>query len=243
MKTTIIALSTALLCLSLQSAVQADDNLNEFRNGLGTEWRLTKQDRKRNIQTYARLEDGKRVRSFKVVAELDGNVETLARVLLDFDNYPKWFWETLESRQIQQNSATEMVVYMVYKAPFSLPNRDTVVRVTMEPQTRSKPWLVMRVSAIPDFIAAKPPLVRMPAEEITIKFSPLTAGKISMEAVGMFDPGGVVPAWAGNFVQRNAPYSVVLGMQRMMNQDKYRQAHTSLAFPVYSYDDYNPAGS
>lgn len=237
----ILALCTALLCITLPPIVQAEDDLGEFRTQLGTEWRLTKQDRKRNIQTYARLEDGKRFRSFKVVAELDGTVDTLARVLFDFDNYTKWFWETLESRLIQKNSPTEMVVYMVHKAPFSLPNRDTIVLVTVDPQTRTKPHLDMRVSAIPEFMDKKPLLVRMPDEEITLKFSPLPGNKVAMEAIGVFDPGGVVPAWAGNFVQRNAPYSVILGMQRMMNQDKYLKATNNFAFPIYNYSDYNPA--
>ena len=171
---------------------------------------------------------------------LDGDVDALARVILDFDNYTKWFWETRESRLVKQISPTEYIVYMVHKAPYTLPDRDTVLRGVVEPQTRSKPYVVLRVSAMPDYLPLKPPLVRMPAEEMTIKFSPLPGNKVQMEAEGYFDPGGTLPAWAANFVQRAAPYSVVLGMQRMMAQDKYQKGR-NLPFPVYSYSFYNNA--
>ena len=239
-----LALGGVLLLsvLSPLAALAADDDLDEFRTRLGTEWRLTKQDNLRNIKTYARLEEGKRYRSFKVEAELDGDVDALARVILDFDNYTKWFWETRESRLVKQISPTEYIVYMVHKAPYTLPDRDTVLRGVVEPQTRSKPYVVLRVSAMPDYLPLKPPLVRMPAEEMTIKFSPLPGNKVQMEAEGFFDPGGTVPAWAANFVQRAAPYSVVLGMQRMMAQDKYQKGR-NLPFPVYSYSFYNNANS
>ena len=242
MRLRILGLCSALLLSSLSLASHAADNdLDEFRTKLGSEWRLTKQDNLRNIKTYARLDEGKRYRSFKVEAELDGNIEALARVILDFDNYTKWFWETRESRQVKQISPTEYIVYMVHKAPYTLPDRDTVLHGVFEPQTRTKPQAVLRVSAMPEYLPLKPPLVRMPAEEMTITFSPLPGKKVQMTAEGFFDPGGTVPAWAANFVQRNAPYSVVLGMIRMMQQDKYLKGR-ALPFPVYNYNDYASGG-
>ena len=42
---------------------------------------MVKNDRMRNLKTYARLEDGKRYRSFKVEAILDAPVEAVARVV------------------------------------------------------------------------------------------------------------------------------------------------------------------
>ena len=68
----------ALLCLCLllpaapALAANGDDDLDELRTPLGNEWRLTRHDQRRNIKTWSRLEDGKRYRSFKVEAELEG---------------------------------------------------------------------------------------------------------------------------------------------------------------------------
>lgn len=235
----------ALLCLCLllpaapALAANGDDDLDELRTPLGNEWRLTRHDQRRNIKTWSRLEDGKRYRSFKVEAELEGTVDALAHVLLDFENYTKWFWETRDSKLVKQVSSTEFIVYMVHNAPAGLPDRDTVLRGVLEPQTRTKPYVMLRVTAAPDYLPQKRGLVRMPAEEIAVKFSPVAPNKILVEAEGFFDAGGTVPAWAANFVQRSAPYSVILGMQRMMGQDRYLLAKQPLPFTVYGWSNYN----
>jgi hypothetical protein len=115
-KLTILPL-LACMFWPIQSVYADSNDLDEFRSKLTNEWLLVKNDRLRQIKTYARLEDGKRYRSFKVEANLDVSTEALARVLLDFENYTRWFWKTRESKLIRQNSPTEYMVYMVHDAP------------------------------------------------------------------------------------------------------------------------------
>jgi hypothetical protein len=234
-----LALLPLLTCIfwPIQSAYANTNDLDEFRTKLTNEWLLVKNDRLRSIKTYARLEDGKRYRSFKVEATLDSSTEALARVLLDFENYTRWFWKTRESKLIRQNSPTEYMVYMVHDAPYGLPDRDTVIKGTIEPQAKNKPYVTLRVTATPDALPAKPPLVRMVAEEMTIKFMPTGDNKVDMTTEGYFDPGGVVPAWAANFVQRNAPYAVIVALQRMAQRPEYSKAKQPLPFTIYGYDN------
>ncbi len=232
-----------ILCFSAllygNSALASGDNeLDGLRSNLGREWVMTKNDQRRNIKTYARLEDGKQYRSFKIEAVLDSSVEALAHVLLDFEGYTRWYWKTRESRLVQQKTPTEFIVYMVHEAPYGIPDRDAVLQGIVEPQTKTKRSLTLKVSALPNYMPTKPPLVRMPAEDMSVKFSPLPNGKVQLEAEGYFDAGGTVPVWAANFVQRSAPYAVVLGLQRMVSLDEYRKAKKSLDFPIYNYDDY-----
>lgn len=234
-----LALLPLLTCIlwPIQSVYADGNDLDEFRSKLTNEWLLVKNDRLRKIKTYARLEDGKRYRSFKVEASLEVSVDALARVLLDFENYTRWFWKTRESKLIRQNSPTEYIVYMVHDAPYGLPDRDTVIKGTIEPQAKNKPYVTLRVTATPDALPAKPPLVRMIAEEMTIKFTPTGDNQIEMTTEGYFDPGGVVPAWAANFVQRSAPYAVIVALQRMAQRPEYSKAKHPLPFPIYSYDN------
>ena len=231
----LVTLCSGLLLTAMPS--QAEDELDDFRSQLTNQWQLVKNDRMRNIKTYARLEDGKRYRSFKIEAILDAPVETVTRVLLDFDNYTRWFWKTRESKLLRQNSPTEYVTYMVHDAPYGLPDRDTILKGIIEPQTKNRHYLTLRVTAIPDMLPVKPPLVRMIAEDMTIKFTPLPDNRIEMVTEGYFDPGGVVPAWAANFVQRNAPYAVLLALQRMTQRNEYLNSKTPLPFPVYNYNE------
>lgn len=235
-----LALLPLLTCIlwPIQSVYADGNDLDEFRSKLTNEWLLVKNDRLRKIKTYARLEDGKRYRSFKVEASLEVSVDALARVLLDFENYTRWFWKTRESKLIRQNSPTEYIVYMVHDAPYGLPDRDTVIKGIIEPQAKNKPYITLRVTATPDALPAKPPLVRMIAEDMTIKFTPISDNQIEMTTEGYFDPGGVVPAWAANFVQRSAPYAVIVALQRMAQRPEYNsKAKQPLPFPIYSYDN------
>jgi len=235
-KLLLVAISSCLAFSALPS--YAEDNINEFRSQLNNEWQLVKNDRLRNLKTYARLEDGKRYRSFKVEAIVDSPVESVARLLLDFDNYTRWFWKTRESKLIRQSSPTEYYVYMVHDAPYGLPDRDTVLKGTIEPQTKTKHYVTLRVTAVPEMLPQKPPLVRMIAEEMIIKVTPIGNNQVEMTTEGYFDPGGVVPAWAANFVQRSAPYAVMLALQRMTQKDEYLKAKAPLPFPIYNYSDY-----
>ena len=93
------------------------------------------------------------------------------------------------------------------------------------------------MNAVPDFMPVQPKLVRMPAENMTIKFTPLADNVVKIEAEGYIDPGGKVPAWDANLIQRNAPYMVTLGLQRMALQDKYVLSHSELPFSVFDYDN------
>ncbi len=218
-------------------AADDDGGLDELQTRFGSEWRQIRHDAKRNITTWMRQEDGKTFRSFKVQAELEGSMEAVARLMLDFAGYDKWYWQVLESKLLKQVSPTEYVVYVVHRAPAGLPERDVVLRGVVVPQTRSQKMLTLRIVADPDFLPVKPPRVRMPAQEITSRFQPLDNGKVLLETEGYVDPGGKVPLWAANFVQRSAPYAIVVAMQRRLQSGDYDQGKP-LPFPVYGSADY-----
>lgn len=227
-----------LLCFCMTTVFADDNDLDELQMKLGAEWRLVKNDQLRHIQTFARLEDGKRYRSFKASLEMEAKPESLARLLLDFDNYSRWYWQVQESRLIKKVSGTEYYIYMIHRAPFGLPDRDVILHAIIEPQTSSRPYVVLRVNAVPDYMPSKEPYIRMLAEDMTFKFTPLANNKIAIEAEGYVDPGGKVPSWAANFVQHSAPYSVALGAMRMVQKDSYAKSESPLPFAIYQYSDY-----
>lgn len=225
-----------LLCLFClpPAALAADDDLDELRDKLGNQWVLLKNDRLRSIKTWIKQEDGKQYRSFKVEALLNGDLETYTRVMLDADNFSKWYWEVLESKILKRVSATEYYLYLKHRAPIGQPNRDVILHAVFEPQSAQNPSLVMQVRAVPDFLPLKPKLVRMPAEDMMVKVTPQPGNKVLVEAEGYVDPGGNVPNWAINYIQRSAPYSIMLGLQRMMNDPAYAESRQRVPFPVLS---------
>jgi hypothetical protein len=95
----------------------------------------------------------------------------------------------------------------------------------------------MRVKAIENLVPEKPPLVRMVAEDMTLIYTPLPNNKLHVQAEGYVDPGGKVPGWANNYIQRSAPYSIMLGILRMTGHEKYRNSKEPLPFPINNSPD------
>jgi hypothetical protein len=187
----------------------------------------------RGIRTWIKQEDDKQYRSFKVEAMLDGDVETFSKVLVDADNFSKWYWEVLESKLLKRVSATEYYLYLKHRAPIGQPDRDVILHAVFEPQTALDRSLTLTVKAAPNYLPHKPKLVRMPAEDMTVRVTPQDNGKLLLEAEGYVDPGGNVPNWAINFIQRSAPYSIMLGLQRMMKHPDYAtRLKSNPPFPV-----------
>lgn len=228
-------LLSALLCSALPTLVHADtdDDLDELRGVHPfNEWELIKNDTRRNIKAYTRREDGKGVRPFKLDYLIDAPFITLARVYLDIENYTRWFWQVREAHVLRKVSPTEFYYYIQHDAPVTLPDRDAIIHVNIEPYTPAKGFAAMKLKAEPNFLPDKPPLVRMQAEDMVVKFTPIDKEHVRVEVEGYIHPGGVVPAWAINAVQRQAPYYTVLGLQRMVQLPQYRNATGPLPFKL-----------
>ena len=224
------------LCLSLMIASMpaialAEKDLDDFRaEAAKNEWRLSKSDKLHQIKVYVKNEEGKNIRSFRVEAMIDAPLEVVTRVQSDVDSYVRWYFATLEAKLLKKVSDKEFIFYMVHDAPIGMPDRDVVLKATIEPMTAKKPFVVIKMVSIPDFIPARPPFVRMNAENYVVKFTPQGKDKTLLESEGFIDPGGVSPSWAINYIQGKGPYTNMMGMQRMVNLPLYRDAKTPLPF-------------
>lgn len=178
-----------------------------------SEWQLVKNDVTRNIKTYIREGDAKRI-NFKIDAVIEGTLEAVARVHFDINNIKHWYWETLDSRLLQKVSSTEYYYYMQYNAPVTMPDRDAILHAKIEPYSAKKGYMQLSIKAVPDYLPPQGNLVRVQEQDMTVKFTPIAKDKVRLEAEGFVDPGGIAPTWAMNFIQRNAPYSTMLGLQR-----------------------------
>jgi hypothetical protein len=221
------------LFLASASAQAANDDLDELQTKLTNQWTLVKNDQRHGLKTFAKQEDGKRFRSFKVEAILDGDMASFVRMITGFEDYKKWSWQVLESKILKKVSPTEYYFYVTHDAPYGVPDRDIILHMVIEPQTPSRPFLSVKFNAVPDYMPERPPFVRMLAEDMSAKVTPLPNGKLQVINEGYVDPGGAMPSWSINFVQRNAPYSTLLGMSRRLQQEEVMGSKSPLPFPVF----------
>ena len=192
-------------------------------------WLLVRDDAVHNIKAYAKQEDEKKFRTFRVEALMDAPLETVARVQFDVDNIKKWFWSTSDSKLLKKVSDREFYYYQVYRTPL-VPDRDVIIHAVIEPYTVKKGFMGLKIKAVPDYMPPKSGLVRMAAHEIVFKFTPVGEDKTKLEFDGYIDPSGVSPAWAINYYQRKSPYISVIGMQRMLLRPEYRETQEPMPF-------------
>jgi len=203
----------------------ADENdINDFRMKLNTEWQLEKEDPRRQIISHTRQEVGKRFRSFKSEVIVNASMKTLAMILFDFDSYPKWFWQVREAHLLQTISPTEFIWYVKHDAPLNLPDRDAILHTVIDPATETKPYATLNIKTVKNYLPELQGIVRIQEEELKVKITPISANNLKIEIQGYVDPSGIVPAWATNFVQKSAPYASALGLKRMTKIPKYRNA-------------------
>ena len=231
-KLSIIALAVMTTVSPVTTFADARDDVEELRvdSKRANDWVLVKKDKLKNITTWAKREDGKSIRSFKVDMTLDASLETVARVHFDVENIKRWFWETKESRLLKKVSDKEYYFYQVFNAPLTIPDRDSIVHVTVEPFNAKRGYMMLTLKAVPDFMPPQPGKTRVAAQDYYIKFTPIDKNTTRLESSGYIDPGGVMPAWTINFVQRTAPYSSMLGLARMVQLPYYRENKDPLDF-------------
>lgn len=181
-------------------------------------WILSKNDKRRNIQTWYKQEEGKHTRTFKIIANLNVPMGQTAMALMGGDSWKRWFWECLDSKLLKKVSSKESIFYLKVNVPRPFPDRDTVLHAVIEqPYSTKTGKLVIRFNAMPDYIATVPDVVRAKAFTFKIEIKPLTDTSLQVELEGYVDPGKDLPAWAVNFMMRNAPYSSILGLERYVN--------------------------
>lgn len=206
-----------LMCIFASQYVFADDNDLDYlqHKGQTNEWIQSKDDKRRGIRAWYKQEEGKHVRTFKIAATLNVPMEQTAMALVDGNSWQRWFWECLESKSIKEDHSTgESIYYMRVNVPMPFPDRDTVMHAKIEPYSKEKGKIILRFHAMPNYMKDVPKVVRAKEFTFKIELTPVDENKTQLELEGYVDPGKDLPAWAVNFMMRNAPYSSVLGLER-----------------------------
>jgi hypothetical protein len=195
-------------------------------------WHVFKQDRIHNITVYDTREMNNQQPFFKVEYDVEADMATLARVYFDFSNYPRWYYEAQEAKLLKTVSATEFYYYLIHRAPATLADRDAIIHVTIEPYNAKQGFASVKLEATPDFLPIKAPLVRIPAQELSLRITPISKSKIHVISEGYIDLGGAAPSWATNYVQRQASYLTALAFLRRVKMVQQQGVMDNPAFSL-----------
>lgn len=191
------------------------EDVKALQPSISLQWQLIKDDRQHNIQVYSKLEDDRRIRSMKGEGELPASVGDMVETLFDFNRYPEWFWRLKEIRLLKQVSPLEAWVYVSFSPPMGLPDRDTVLHYTAEYE-RGGTRATVHAVGVPDYLPPQAGKVRMPYATLDAWIAARDEGKVWFRGEVVMDPGGQLPVWASNLVQRQGPYYTMLNLIKVL---------------------------
>lgn len=214
----LLLILAALSCAGFSAPALADgDDLADLQPLLTRQWQLVKDDKARSIQVYSKREDNTRVRSMKAEAELPAKVSDMVALLMDFERYPQWFWRLKEIRLLKQPSPQEAFVYIVFSPPMGFPDRDVVLHFQVE-YVRNGQRAIVQANSVADFLPEQPGRVRMPFARMDSRIAAMDDDRIYFRGEVVMDPGGNLPVWASNFVQRQGPYITMLNLLKLLER-------------------------
>ena len=194
------------------------------------DWRLDIDDSKNDIDVYTRKLDNGFV-EFLGVTRLSTSLSSLVALLRDVEHMPNWSYRTSMAMQLEQVSARERIIYSVAGMPWPFKDRDLVVRSRLQQDPVSLTVLVT-AEALPDYLPADPAYVRVPFLQSSWVFEPLRDGTVEVRFKGYGDGGGSLSKgilnWFSAMVVSEAPHQTLLGLRRMVRQERYQQASVSI---------------
>lgn len=198
----------ALLVFPAFSRIQAQDDWI-FKN------------EKEGVKVYYRKTSD--VYELKLITSLKVPLSGLVLLLSEVDNYPKWGYKVIESRELNKVSDMETYYYSKLDFPWPLDDRDIIVRSKMEqdPTTRR---ITATSIAQPDYLPANKGVVRMRTAKTTWTLIPGHGGWTYVEYYIYSDPGGSLPDWLVNMALEVGPRETIKNIRNFIMQEKYQSA-------------------
>lgn len=181
-------------------------------------WSLKKH--KRDIQIFtAKVPNSKYVAVLSVMT-VNASPASLAALVMDLDNCPKWAAMCKKASVQQQISDSELIIYSLNDAPFPVRDRDVVARVKWVFDAESQK-VSMLSQAIDSPLNNKSKVIRVSEAVSEWHFTPQENGQTLVENFAHIDPNGALPAWITNALIIDSPYKTLKRMRRIVESGEY----------------------
>ncbi len=198
-------------------------------NSLGSEWKLIRKDRFHNIQLYLRKDSNFRVSVIRMDTVFDAPMKSIAAATIDVDNMTQWIWHLRSAELLNRESPRDIIIHLIINSPYGIEDRDAVIHTHVSQDPRTK-VLKLTTESVEGYLDPQPPLIRMAKLQMNWTFTPRPDGKIDAQMIGVIDPGGRIPAWTANIIQRSSLYYSVKNLMRIVRDERY--SHPDLQFKV-----------
>ena len=179
------------------------------------EWKLSKSNDQ--IKVYTRHENDSRFNTIKVVAEFNGSIDKLIRILKDVNNNKNWVYKTNQARVIEIVNPHEFTYYAETSVPWPFSNRDMVIRMQFF-HDATNDTLLVKATGLPEGIAQKEGLVRIKKFEGLWQVKQVSENKIAIQYLLKINPGGNIPPGISNLFVSNGPFETFNNLSKLLSR-------------------------
>lgn len=177
-----------------------------------------------SLQVSKRDYAGSMLDEIKGVVRVQASLNALMALLKDAPFNRHWVYRSGGAQILKESGYAQAHVYGVVDAPLPMTDRDTVVRFDFQQDPVTKE-ITVAITNVPEFIAPKAGVVRVPDMGGHWRLKPESDGWVAVTYQVYGDPGGWIPAWLANHA---AVLSVKHTLQNLTEVvSRYENAHSA----------------
>lgn len=197
-KTQVQYILTFLLTLLLSRSLKAQS------------WDFIKE--KDGIKIYTRVEDGRTLKSYKAVTDINVRAEKIYALMEDISNTDWWDKKLTQIDVLLHEKGKRTQYYMIYDLPWPVTDRDLCVevKITTDPVTSIRK---INAVALNGLIPERNDMDRITDYRQTWTIIPDGKELTHIVLEGFVDPAGTIPKWVSNLLIIESPIKAITGLR------------------------------
>lgn len=170
-----------------------------------------------SITVYRREVPGSSLLAYRGEGIIPAPLDRVASVILDTSRHPEWASRVAEARTLREIAPGERIEYMRTDVPWPFKDRDFVYWAKLTVNRAEKSLRVELKSVSDPSLPPQDCCVRAQLHEGAFVLKPIEGGsKTWVQAEAHADPGGVIPKWIVNQVQKSFPKKSFQGLLKQV---------------------------
>lgn len=167
---------------------------------------------KDGIEVFKAKVSGSKFVAFKGTIQLDASPQFIIDIFKDQSRWQEWTKRLITGKILAPLQESSMVFYQAFESPPLIKNRDAVYQVSFEGPGKTGSYSITGISV--QHPQSPPTIgVRMHIQFSKWVLTPLQ-DKTKVQLEMLADPGGLIPSWVVNFVQRKYPYDILNALRK-----------------------------
>jgi hypothetical protein len=183
------------------------------------EWKLIKE--KDQVKIFSMEAKGFDVIAFRSVGTLNAPIDQVMELLRRVEISTEWMPRLQEKYVIRDVSDYEAVTYSINDLPWPFTDREMVLnnRLVVHKQTNN---MVVEIFSVEDEKAKRrEKSIRAQVYLGQTWLKAISDKQTEVEVVILIDPKGKIPKWLVNLLQKNMPYKLLKGIERMASKSSF----------------------